>query len=341
MKNNKIKFITPCTRSYIKKLSNYLDIEFQGDINKVKKSDKLLLLWHPFGYVRTKKWYNKSYWKYELYSWYRKHNKPVYTVERGGLPNCIYIDKNGYLFNSSSYHKENWDKPLNKIQLKNISTYIKNMKTTKSTLENQKSKRISKNDFFKFIKVKKPLTIFVPFQTRCDSVTVMWSDWVKNLLGFQKVISQIAKENPNILFLVKDHPHESVQRMPITSPNIKSVNYLHYKDCIDYSDIIITINSSIGLQSMFWKKPVIIVGSAYFQHEGLNCKANNKEEIIRLIKNPILPDYEKIQRFLYFLKYQFYTECTMVKHSPRKISRIVFEHPYKNEKIIRRINEQK
>lgn len=108
---------------------------------------------------------------------------------------------------------------------------------------------------------------------------------------------------------------------------------MNYKDCIKYSDSVLCINSGVGLQAMMWQKPVILVGSAFYQFKGINYKASNKEDIVKLIHQSNIPDMEKIKRFIYFLKFKFYTTCIMDKHAPIEITRIVFEAPNSKEKI--------
>ena len=337
MKNlvKKYKFITADNRSYIKMLAKHLDIEFTSKKN-VRKSKKPALIWHPYVWVRSERDETSKKWKWDLYRYCQKHNKTVYVVERGALPNCIFLDKNGFNVDSSSYDESNWNYPLKAKELIKVNKYIEGFVNDTSSLEAQKSGRMTKSVFRKKLNLKSKYkkVVFVPMQTVNDSVTILWCDWVKSVLNFQEILIDIAKKNQDILFLVKKHPNGKNYKIKesIVS-NIKIVNLMNYKDCIKYSDSVLCINSGVGLQAMMWQKPVILVGSAFYQFKGINYKASNKEDIVKLIHQSNIPDMEKIKRFIYFLKFKFYTTCIMDKHAPIEITRIVFEAPNSKEKI--------
>ena len=330
------EFISADNRSYIKMLARDLNIAFDSKKN-VRNSKKLVLIWHPYVWVRSKKDEIAKKWKWDLYNYCKKHNRPVYVVERGALPNCIFLDKNGFNVDSSSYDESNWNHPLNKEKLKKINKYIKKFVNNSSSLESQKSDRMTEIKFKQKLNLKRKYKkiVFVPMQTVNDSVTILWCDWVKSVLNFQEILIDIAKKNEDILFLVKRHPNgKNYKIKESVANNIKIVNTMNYKDCILYSDTVLCINSGVGLQAMMWQKPVIIVGKSFYQFKDINYKANNKEDIVRLIHQSHNLDMAKIKRFIYFLKFNFYTTCIMENHTPIKIRRIVFEAPDSKKKVI-------
>jgi len=103
-----ISFISPdVEHRYVRKLGEeFLNIEFTKDYEKIKESNKSMIIWNPYGYLAHKKdAYQK---KYDLYKEFLSQNKDVYIVERGALPNTIFIEKNHMLIESDSYSKEKW-----------------------------------------------------------------------------------------------------------------------------------------------------------------------------------------------------------------------------------------
>jgi tetratricopeptide (TPR) repeat protein len=297
------KFISSTLGHHIYNMKKFLDIEFSFDFNHIINSKKLLILWNPYGDENAKK----------LWNYFRQNNLPSYCVERGAVPNTVFIDKNGLLCDSSSYNEDNWNNPLTLEQDKKISDYITQFKTDISSLEWQNSGRISKEDFFEKLGLDyDKRIIFVPLQLEGDIVIRYWSDWVNNVEGFQKIIVALSKKNKDKIFIVKNHPLSHQNKM-ISHENIKIVDDFHYKDCIEYSDCIITINSGLGLQAMIWKKPVIIVGKAFYRFDNINVKVNDFDELHYSIQADIPIDYEKVKRFLYFLKFIFYSDCELIK----------------------------
>jgi capsule polysaccharide modification protein KpsS len=335
---DKLLFITPKKEGenlmWVRALKPFLDIEITSNISTIKKSKKNLILWNPYSYV-TKSEKHRD-WKINLYQYFIKKNKSVYVLERGYLPESLYLDKNGVLFDSSSYNENKWNYSLTQKQLKKVEEFIEEFKMSKKTLERQQSDRINKQDFLEQIGAKKGQKIaFVPLQKANDTVTRKWCGWIKSVTNFKTIIIYLASNQPNTLFLVKSHPLRPDMGLK-DSKNIKNVDHLHYKDCIQYSDIIITINSSVGMQAMIWEKPTIILGNAFFSFDDINYQANNLKDLEFLIHTIKNPNMEKVKRFIYYLQYNFYTHCIMRKHPhrPIKVTRVVFDHPITNKKII-------
>lgn len=326
-KSNKFQFISPDYKHpYILELTKHLNIELvQNDLEKVKRSNKALILWNPYGYLKIK----SNPWKLDLMNDFKRKNKLAYVVERGTFPGTIYIDKGGFLLDSDSYNESKWDFPLKPKELKEVDEFIENFKEDETTLEPQQNKRIDFHTFFNRIETGKKIVIFVPMQVHDDTVIQLWSGWVKNLLNFQGVIKEMGKNSDRIIFLVKNHPVEE-QYIMKESKNVKIVDNFHYKDCIDYCDIVLSINSSVGLQAMLWNKPVILTGKAFFQFEGINYKTQNEQEMRNLFFHVTPPNIAKIKRFVHYLIFKFYSHCEIeiIKKGiskPIKFNKVTFE----------------
>ena len=339
--NTFVEFICPNPNQILKSLSDYLTIEFENDIEKIKKSKKNLLIWNPISYIRNP----QHQWKKELCEHFINENRPIYTVERGALPNSIFIDKYGFLADSQSYHSSYWDISLNSSQKTKITKWIEKFISDKETLEPQSMKRISKEEFFKKYNLKnEDKIVFIPLQVVDDTVTLMWCNWVESVENFYNIINQLATDCPDIKFLVKNHPVQLARGDRYFSSdkaNVIIVDDTHYKDCIAYSNAVITINSGIGLQAMIWKKPVLIIGKSFYSFDEINQKINSYDELKNIIQTNQYkqPNAEKIYRFFYYLKYNYYSDCQLIKTGINstqieKINRIVYEHPKTLEKII-------
>jgi capsule polysaccharide export protein KpsC/LpsZ len=306
-------FISPdISHPYIKKISEYLDITLEKDIDKVKSSDKPVIIWNPHAYVKNPRVQRKK----DLYDKCVNEKRLCYIVERGALPNTIMIDKNGFLNDSTSYDETLWNKPLSKKKMKKVEKYIDDIKKNENSLEPQSS-RVSKDVFLNKIGstvVRKK--VFVPLQVHNDTVILLWAGWSKNLKNFMSIIKDMADSNPDIDFVVKNHPIETSFKhnlMRVSSPNIKIADDIHYKDCIEYCDVVVTVNSGVGLQAMMWNKPVIICGDAFYQNKKINTKAKNMVHLDKCINHPKKPNFKCVKKFIYYLKYEFYCDCTMRK----------------------------
>ncbi|GAG76544.1 unnamed protein product, partial [marine sediment metagenome] len=284
--NSKYNFITPFKKKQTWRFNSIVNIIYEPNIEKVKRSNLPLIVSCPYSCLKVK---TRNQGRYTVLSYFKKHNKTAYISEGGALPGFIYLDKNGFLSNSSSYFEKNWNHPLDKDKMNKVDKYMEEFMNDSTTRKKQKSSRVNGDIFLEF---KGKIKVFVPMQVWNDTTMILFCGWVRTLENFQKIIKDLAKKNNDIIFLVKNHPRCSKFKMG-NSKNIRIVDNYHYKDCIKNCDVVLTINSGVGLQSMMWEKPTVIVGKSFYQFENVNYQANNKEEIMQLIHNAKKPDMKK------------------------------------------------
>jgi len=325
----KIQFISPEVRHpYVVELSKYLDIELDRNIERVKKSNKALILWNTYSYTIAKKFQ----WKYDLLHEFKEAGKLAYVLERGALPGSIYLDMHNFLYFSDSYKKKNWDVKITAYEKKQIKEYIKSFTEDECSLEKQHAEFVTKKTFYEELDLSKDtIKVFVASQVYNDTTILLWSDWVKSMPNFQNIIKELGCSMRNVEFLVKNHPVETT--LMTESKNVKIVDKYHYKDCIKYSDIVLTINSGIGLQAMMWGKPVITVGKCFYNFKGINKKANSIRKLKKYIHHPRKPDMHLVEKFLHYLKNKFYMECEMKMTSRgsstlERVKHIRYQTPY-------------
>ena len=303
----KEKFIAISTTRFIKTLRPTLDIEKSKDPEYIKRSGKSFIGWHPTANA------GRPIWEY-----YRDHNLPSYFVERGAFPHTVVIDPDGFLCDSSSYDESNWNHQITCQQEKKLNLYFKSLKDSAVSLEHQKSLRMTEEYFRRVINVPDKEIIFVPLQLEGDTVIKMWSDWTVGVDQFYHHICRLAKQHKDKVFLVKPHPLSKIKVK--SEDNLINVDKFHYKDCLAYCDKVITINSGLGCQAMAWQKPTIIAGRAWYHFDGINYKANNVQDISDLLQTNLMVDIPKSRRFLYFLKFELYSDCVQTK---KKESRFI------------------
>jgi len=309
---NKIQFISPeINHDYIRPISKYLDIEFTANYDRIKASKKIPLIWNPYAYLVSGKERHKK--KLDFYTHCLKEKNMITVVERGALPNTIFVDGGGFLNDSLSYNETQWNYALDNFQVIKTAEFIKNFTYNKTSLEPQQE-RLNYNDFKDelFINGDKQV-VFIPLQVHNDTVIKLWSDWVISIDNFIETIMTLVYNNPDKIFLIKQHPVERKNYNIPLLPNIRIVDNYHYKDLIEYSDKILTINSGIGLQAMMWLKPVIILGNAYYNISNVNYKVNDINETHLALNKDLTVDINKMRRFIYYLKFKFYSDVIIEK----------------------------
>lgn len=156
--------------------------------------------------------------------------------------------------------------------------------------------------------------IFVPFQVDYDSQVINHSPWLNNMLELYQVLSDIQGELGNdYYFVVKEHPSSKVDYSHLheLNPNIVFANEVDTQQLIENAISIVTINSSVGFESILLSKNVIVVGDAFYGIDGLvsfaKCKEELKKQILSVYSGLIVRDNDARLVFINYVKSQSIT----------------------------------
>ncbi|MEM1302012.1 MAG: capsular biosynthesis protein, partial [Pseudomonadota bacterium] len=119
--------------------------------------------------------------------------------------------------------------------------------------------------------------LFCPLQVPNDSQIQVFGGWVKSVEGFIGALAQASQKLPKGWHLrLKEHPSAKVS---MAGPLEAAVSLAGGRLVVDngtdtFAQVrasrgVITINSSIALESFLLDKPVVATGQAYFAEDGL------------------------------------------------------------------------
>ncbi|HEF3642163.1 TPA: glycosyltransferase [Campylobacter jejuni] len=266
-----------------------LDFLKQNNINKI-------LFPNPYGNEKRLK----------IYKFVKSKNISFICFDRGALPDSWFFDTNGFNYDSKSYNEENWDKALSEIQILECKEYINSIIDGNNFLEKQGKRDLKrlKNS----LNCKNKKIVFVPLQVESDSVVKYFTYEPFNYFGFLKIVNDIAlKLKDTHLFIAKKHPLS-------LNINKKQYNNLIFVndnaniiDLLDLCNIVLTLNSGVGLYAMMMNKPCINCANAFYSFDNINYKARNQNELLELLNVNLYINEEKILKFVYFLKNHFYS----------------------------------
>jgi predicted glycosyltransferase involved in capsule biosynthesis len=231
-------------------------------------------------------------------------NISILVCERGALPDSVYHDKNGFLNDSKSYSSILWDRELSKTELDLVNEYIVSIRYGKDVLEKQADRK----DLYqirKELNIQNKKVVFVPFQQPQDTVIRFFAGEIKTFKNFYDTISEL----PNILddewcVVYKKHPTEdNLEHIN----NCICANDYNVYDLLEIADAVVLINSGVGIYGMMFGKPVYVLGDAWYEHIGLCVKVENSTELADKILNKTSIDYDKILKFIYYLRFDFYS----------------------------------
>ena len=161
------------------------------------------------------------------------------------------------------------------------------------------------------ISYKKKIIFFIPSPNKnLKNLTCALSH--KELTKFYRILFSKIEELKDFILIIKPHPSDEYEELPkeiLKEKEIKNCIILNkkfpLKPLLKQSDLIITLGSTVTLESMFFKKPILIL-NFFNKHPqvpfikngmciGLNDKNKLKKTIINSInnKNILVKKYEE------------------------------------------------
>lgn len=170
---------------------------------------------------------------------------------------------------------------------------------------------------------------FLPFQVHTDTQVLLNSPQIRNMYELVDTVYQALEEfnrknSADYWLVIKEHPSDFGRidytdlKRKYQGEKVVFVTTVPSSQLIDHSQAVITINSTVGLEALLKGKPVITLGNAFYNVDGvvLYCRDLNKldELMAKALKEEF--DQELIDKFLYYLRYTYLVEVDK-KHPTR------------------------
>lgn len=136
--------------------------------------------------------------------------------------------------------------------------------------------------------------IYFPLPVQPESQSNAWAPFHVNTIS---IIENIAKSIPaHYTLFVKEHPGQKGKnwrpiefyKKIIALPNVQLIHFnVNNFEMISKSDLVILINSSSGLESLFYKKPVIVFGDVFYDITSMVNKVEKIEDLPDLIRDSL------------------------------------------------------
>jgi Capsule polysaccharide export protein len=208
----------------------------------------------------------------------RKSKIKTVFFENGSLPNTIAMDTQGINFQSSIPRNPDFYRSL---------IIPHQPEEQKSQLVKRASRKAVEE-----VPVKLPdKYLFIPYQVFGDSQIIMFSPWINGMEQLTQLVIHSREQADQSLWLVfKEHPtckqdYSGFKKRILSSgSNIIFANGNSTQELIEHSQGVITINSSVGIESLLLGKKVITLGQAFYNIEGLVLHADSLPELVDCIK---------------------------------------------------------
>lgn len=158
--------------------------------------------------------------------------------------------------------------------------------------------------------------VLLPLQVRTDSQILCHSS-IKTMRDLVNIcISALAKYNKTakkqFALVVKEHPKDRclIEVKKSIRKSDVAVIFLTQADTrklIKESSLVITINSTVGIEGLLYYKPVITLGNAFYSIDGIAYQCDNSKNLDTVIEKALSApvNQDLINKFLYYLKFDY------------------------------------
>lgn len=123
--------------------------------------------------------------------------------------------------------------------------------------------------------------LFAPMQVPSDMQILHHSPWIRNMVHFYEVLADLVDNHSDLQIVIKEHPSFplSIRRRVKPHPRMIFANHNETRALIEGAQAVVTINSTVGIESLLLGKKVITLGRAYYNIEGLVLHAEDAEQL--------------------------------------------------------------
>jgi len=128
---------------------------------------------------------------------------------------------------------------------------------------------------------------------------------------FFDVIVQVAK-NSEYDFVLKEHPSSGIEYDDLHKrvnhiENMSFRNTYSTQELIEKSEAVVTLNSTVGIESLLFHKKVIVLADAFYNIDGITYEAKNSKALIKQINSieQKRVDTSLIDNFLKYLYHDY------------------------------------
>lgn len=152
--------------------------------------------------------------------------------------------------------------------------------------------------------------IFVPFQVGFDSQVLINSNWIQSMEEYYEVLLKLVPtvQAKRLKFVVKEHPSDPTVLAHLHNRHADIVfTSCNTETLIRQAEAIMTINSTVGIESLMLEKKVIVLGEACFKLPSLVQIANNLEQLRQCIEriHNWKPKEQVLKGFLAYVEDQY------------------------------------
>lgn len=269
-------------------ISHLSESKFGGESGLLQYADKVVRTFTTavsefrpdLGFV----WNGHTFWQKALADVLHSNGRPCFFLERGYFPGTLVVDPEGVNYGSSFAGRRDRSCGPEEIDAEDLQR----LKTFRTQFRNKGTSVVARGASMTTGAVRAHLgipegsrVVLLPLQIETDSNIFYYSPLYKTMPELVADVTQAVSSFPNLFLIVKPHPEgpgEALYEQHV-GPNVKVCSDLTLHSLLQSSDIVITVNSTVGLEALMLQKPVVTVGNAIYSEKGFTHDVQKKEEL--------------------------------------------------------------
>ncbi len=264
----------------------------------------------------------------------RWHGIDTVAIENSFIRQLVFIDRtSGMICNRHALSRNSWDRIKARCLTAGQEHKLQAFFSSQFTSQVEQDSAISAEEARKKLSIPEDKKIaLVVGQVITDAVISMDSFIYKNTAAFMFDTVKLMEKHPDYHVIIRLHPREADKHTitsnkyfdNITLKKLKEMgidacsnaSVVHSYDMNTYSimeiaDFGIVINSQLGLEMLFRKKPVVVLGDAFYARKGFTRDVDSREAFPAVLdaaaRNPVVTERQKkdIDNFLYHMVFEY------------------------------------
>ena len=232
------------------------------------------------------------------------------VIERGALPSTIYYDDDvahaSVNFGEAAFAAETYTDQ----EIISAADYVTKVRRGQATLESMASYEATEQRYPGLKLLNRPIC-FIPTQLEDDMAVTHFATGFSAYSDFVGSLSDVIRDNPDVLFVVKPHPLSKLADMSGQANLIvaKSDDNIHF--LIDCARWVVCYNSGVGLLSLLHGKPTITIGNTFYNYSGAGHRAATLADAVSKARlEPTAPSPDMVRRLAaWFMLRKYSTFC--------------------------------
>jgi len=278
--------------------------------------------------------YMKSHAKFfTAFSRAKEKGLRTLVVERGALPNSVYYAED-VSYAAASFSQAALDSiRLNDDERQAARRAIQELRSGKHALESGDSKMRTDQRYASLRHLERQ-KVFVPLQLDDDMAVTKFVRDAQGYEGFVAGLRSAIAEHPETLFIVKPHPLSKLEVDALPENSIVAERTDNVHSLLDLVDAVVCYNSGVGFLAACHGTPLITVGNAFYNLDGVGEWAGSISEAVRkACADPVAPIEENVVELMG--KYLFYRYSNLSADDDIKEVTRRRIHGYRNIRISR------